>query len=53
MEYFLAVLLSAIGAIVQTVFGFGMGVVAAPWLLMLNPLFILGPMMLAVLVQCN
>lgn len=50
--YFLAVLLSVIGAIVQTAFGFGMGVVAAPWLLMLNPLFIPGPLMVAVLVQC-
>ncbi len=29
-----------------------MGAVIAPWLLMINPLFIPGPLMLAVLVQC-
>ncbi|USE36160.1 sulfite exporter TauE/SafE family protein [Endozoicomonas sp. SCSIO W0465] len=52
MEYILAILLSILEAIVQTAFGFGMGAVIAPMLLMLNPLFIPGPLMLAVLIQC-
>lgn len=52
MEYIPAILLSLLGAVIQTAFGFGMGAVIAPWLLMLNPLYIPGPLMLATLVQC-
>jgi uncharacterized membrane protein YfcA len=43
-------LLAAIGAMVQGTVGLGLAVVAAPILLMINPLWVPGPMLLAALV---
>lgn len=52
MDYFLASFLVMIGAVVQTAFGFGMAVVAAPLLIMIEPRLVPGPMVVAALVQC-
>ena len=51
-ELLLAGLLVLLGAMVQTAFGFGMAVVAAPLLVMVCPAALPGPLVAMALVQC-
>jgi uncharacterized membrane protein YfcA len=46
-ELAIAMVLAAVGSVVQGSIGFGMAVVAAPILLLVNPVFVPGPMLLA------
>jgi uncharacterized protein len=46
-EILLAVLLATVGAMVQGSIGFGLAVVSAPILLLVNPVWVPGPMLLA------
>ncbi|HEX2473474.1 MAG TPA: sulfite exporter TauE/SafE family protein [Lacipirellulaceae bacterium] len=46
-ELAIAMVLAAAGSVVQGSIGFGMAVVAAPILLLVNPVFVPGPMLLA------
>ena len=52
MEYFLASLIVLVGSVVQTAFGFGIAVVAAPLLIVLEPRLVPGPLVVAALAQC-
>ena len=47
LEITLAIVLAMLGSIVQGSIGFGLAVVAAPILMMINPVFVPGPMLLS------
>ncbi len=52
MDLFWCSFLVLLGAIIQTVFGFGMAIVAAPLLIMIEPRLVPGPLVFAAMVQC-
>lgn len=52
MDLYWCGLLVFLGAVIQTVFGFGMAIVAAPLLIVIEPKMVPGPLVLAAMVQC-
>lgn len=51
-DLLLAAAIICLGSMVQTAFGFGMAVVAAPLLVLIHPTLVPGPIVMAAMVQC-